>query len=756
MAFAEKSTPEAPTALSSPATEQDPPHIKPTRRRQFALTNPRARRESGLPQKPGTRRQFVSMSSSVAGELPLEPPAEVRHQFIRPDTLAPLCDTPMPHLHPVLQEVETQETRALPLLSPARRSQFARADQSLLAPVGLLHRARSRGVSPETDELAGVDAQAGREVILYSQENFFVCAVHQPGQKVEPLRKPTGQTERLPALLPRQKERMASSVTRFMPRIELRTNGRTRTLPMPFWLETLALLTILTLSIVLHALQLFNYPAYTLDEGTYMQNAWAVTLGRLSPYAYGYGHPPLGWIQIALWVKLTGLFRFGDALNSGRILMVLYAVGSALLVYLIARRLSGSTGVAALAMLFFACSPLSVIFQREVLLDNLATFWLLLALYLLVASQSRLLAILGAALALGTAVLCKEVIAICLPALVYAAWLYSTPFQRKFALVTFVYISVAVISTYILMAMLRGELFPYAWHLPWDTHPHLSILDTLIHQVGRSQGEGSLSASWQVWWQDDALLMVVSLLAPIFNLVYGWRNRTHLLLALLSLSYWILLVRGGVVFTFYLIPLLPLTALNAALVLHVVGGWLVRPTRLRVARLVLVLLAVLILLPYDISGTVEQVRGNPVAPQQAALSWIHKNVPHKAYIVISAYLYLDLRLPGGEGVGSGATFPNAEVYWNVATDPAIYTTILHNDWKHIDYLVVDSPMLYDITNSGDEFALLQQALDHAEIVASFSPPGQPQRPMLWIYQVQHDGTLPLVQAPSPTSGGSQG
>ncbi len=582
-----------------------------------------------------------------------------------------------------------------------------------------------------------------RHVILYRQANFYVSAVCRPGQRIVPLRKPSGHTARMPAVLPRQKERVAASETRSMPQVEVRETERTRTLPVPLWLEIAVVLLLLAGSLVLHAYNLFAYPAYTADEGTYMQNAWAVTLGRLSPYPYGYGHPPAGWIQLALWTKIAGLFTFGEALNGGRVLMLVYAAGSALLVYLIVRRLGGSQSAALLGMAVFAFSPLSILFQREVLLDNIATFWLLLSLALIVSSRSRLPYLVGAALALGLAVLSKEVIAVCLPAMVYAVWLHITPFQRKFALVAFLYITLALISTFVLMALLKGELFPYAWHLPWDTHPHLSLLDTYIGQVQRGQSQGSLLGSWYVWFQDDALLLVAGIATPAFNLLYGWWKRPHLLAALLALSYWTLLARGGVVYPFYLIPLLPLMALNIALALHALLGGLSRLAHLKPARAVLLLLLLSLLLPYDAIGAARQASANPVSAQQQALTWIGSHVPHKAYIVISPYLYLDLRLPGGEGVGAGAPFPNAEVYWEVATDPAVRDQILHDDWNNIDYLVVDDQMLNDIVNNSGQFGLLQQALEHSTLLVSFRARDRLRQTTLWIYQVQHDDT-PLV------------
>ncbi len=48
--------------------------------------------------------------------------------------------------------------------------------------------------------------------------------------------------------------------------------------------------------------------------------------------------------------------------------------------------------------------------------------------------------------------------------------------------------------------------------------------------------------------------------------------------------------------------------------------------------------------------------------------WMRAYLPHNAEIIVGTDMYLDLRLPGGEGVGNGAPFPNAGVCVNAATD----------------------------------------------------------------------------------------
>ncbi len=600
-------------------------------------------------------------------------------------------------------------------------------------------------------------------IILYRTHNFFLRTSFRPGQRQNPLRKPTGQTSVMPRVMPNQGKRIASSETRLMPSVTVNTTRQTRAIPIPAWAEAIMVVISLMGVLVAHAYNMFNFPRFELDEGTYMANAWAITQGMLSPYSYGYGHPPLGWIQIAGWLQLTGgPFTFGNAINSGRVFMLFYAVGSALLVYLIVRRMTGSRSAALLALAIFSFSPLSITYQRQVFLDNIATFWMLLSLFLLVASNSRLKYIVGAALAFGIAVLSKEVFLVCLPAFIYAAWLFSTKFQRKFSMVVFVYAVIAAVSTFILLALLKGELFPYSWRLPWDTRAHLSLIGTFIGQAARSQSNGSFAESWAIWIDNDPFIIIISLTVPAFNLVYGWWNRKHLMAALLLLSYWGLLARGGQTLSFYIIPIIPLTAINVALAVNTILTWLVKVVRFDVVRAVLLVVAVAAVVPFDIKQTGFRFYQHPTSAQEQAITWIRQNVPRDAFIVTNSYPYLDLRLPGGQGVGDGAPFLHAEVYWSVAYDPVLYKNTLQNNWDRIDYIVADSEMLTDFktfpskgcAEDSSNCNIINQAMQHVVLRAQFSADDHNSKIITYIYQVIHKNAQPTVMNGQPSGTGA--
>jgi 4-amino-4-deoxy-L-arabinose transferase-like glycosyltransferase len=513
----------------------------------------------------------------------------------------------------------------------------------------------------------------------------------------------------------------------------------------PMWLEITVMLLGLLITLLSHAINLFNFPRYESDEGVYTMYAWAMTYGRISPYAYGYGHPPFAWMQIAAWSKLIGGFSvFGNAINTSRVLVLLLVVGSAWLIYRIARHLGISLYAALLAVVVFALSPLSITFQRAVLLDNFAVFWYLLSLYLLLVSKSRLFYMMAGGACFGLALLSKEVLLIFLPAMIYVAWLYTARFQRTFLIIAFTYSIVAVGSTFVLMAALKGELFPYGWHLPGDNHPHLSLIDTYIVQVKRGENDGSLSESWNSWMQADPLLILLGIVTPAFNLIFGLWNRKHLFLALFALIFWGLLVRGGVIFAFYIIPLIPLIALNTAIMLDTIVRWPARLLRFEAAGGLLIIIVLLALIPYNIQRSLAPYNvyaHKPSQVQTQTLAWIRAHVPRRAVVIVNSNLFTDLHEPESAGVGEGGVYPYAHVYWFAALDPEIHDTLLKNNWDRIDYVIVDPEMAKNIQTYGGAMDLIKTAQDHSVLRAEFKGDNNE---FMRIYQVIHINSSPDI------------
>jgi 4-amino-4-deoxy-L-arabinose transferase-like glycosyltransferase len=506
-------------------------------------------------------------------------------------------------------------------------------------------------------------------------------------------------------------------------------------------LESVVALALLSFGAVVHAYNAFEYPRYQLDEGTYISNAWAILHGQITPYTYTYGHPPLGWLLMGLWIQVSGgFFSFGAAINSGRVFMLVIYVLSAALVYLIARRLTASPWVGLLAMALFSFSPMSIQFQREVLLDNIATFWMLLALYLLLSGASRLRFVVGGAVVFGIACLTKETMVVLLPAFILAVWRATSPSQRRFALVVFSYCSIALISSFVLFAALKGELFPTDTFLG-GSNPHVSLISTLAQQAGRGSDAGSFPQQWAAWWHADEIFMIAGLVGLAGTVLMSWRWLDIRAVPLMALLYGLFLARGGVTLSYYLLPLIPLLALAVALTVYgateaaaAAVAWITARSRaviLPVLVPVLILPLLALLTVNDLRSDQPALQLNGTTPEVSALEWVGMHVPRSAVVVANPYMWLDMRASGGLASGYGVPFDEAQTYWEVATDPAIGQTVLHNDWNNIDFVLLDPDMLADA--HAFNMTLILQALQHSIAVAKF------QNPLYYVtvYQVQH-------------------
>ncbi len=106
----------------------------------------------------------------------------------------------------------------------------------------------------------------------------------------------------------------------------------------------LAIACVLIVASVATGLNVAGSPHYESDEGTYVGSAWSMFQeGKLSYYTYNYDHPLLGWLIIGAWAQLVGGFTaLGSSIATARAFMVVVTVGSALVILLIVRRMTGS------------------------------------------------------------------------------------------------------------------------------------------------------------------------------------------------------------------------------------------------------------------------------------------------------------------------------------------------------------------------------------------------------------------------------
>ena len=468
-----------------------------------------------------------------------------------------------------------------------------------------------------------------------------------------------------------------------------------------------------------------DYPALSDDEGTYLAQAWSVQQGNgLAHYTYWYDHPPLGWIQIAVLTWIPALIS-PESMTVGtmRAAMLVISGISAVLIFVLGRRLALPRWAAALGMVFFGLSPLSVVLQREIFLDNLAVMWTLLAFTLATSPNRHLWHHFGAGIAAATAVLTKETMLVVLPALFLTMWRHSHRDTRKFALTGAVTACALIGFAYPLFALLKGELLPGAGHV--------SLWDGVKYQMTRP-GSGFIldqgSGSWgvlQSWLYYDRILPLGGLAGALLLLV-TWRwSVTARALAGPALAVAILaalaLRPNGYLPAMYVIQALPFLALvlagGTASVAHgVLSRWRSEAEKRYVSvgrytlAAVLALAAGAYVVPHWYDGARTAVTTDANAPYEAASKWLATEVedPEHTRVLVDDALWLDL-VHQGYRPGLGVIW-----FYKADLDPAV-TKTMPRGWKDLDYVVASPTVRRDAADLPN----VKAAMDHSDPVATF-------------------------------------
>ncbi|MGW1166092.1 ArnT family glycosyltransferase [Streptomyces sp. NPDC002550] len=477
--------------------------------------------------------------------------------------------------------------------------------------------------------------------------------------------------------------------------------------------------------LVVQGWNIADYPTLSDDEGTYLAQAWAVQQGRgLAHYTYWYDHPPLGWIQIALLSRLPAALSPGSmTVGTMRLVMLLVSGVSAVLLYVLGRRLSLPRWAAGLGMALFGLSPLAVVLSREIFLDNIAVMWLLLA-FCLAASPSRhLWHHFGAGLAAAAGVLTKETMLVVLPALLVTMWRHSHRDTRKFALTGAVTACALTGCSYPLFALLKGELLPGPGHV--------SLWDGITYQMSRpgsgfilDQGSGSYGVL-HAWLYYDRVLPLGGVAGALL-LLLTWRwSVTARALAGPALTVAILaavaLRPNGYLPAMYVIGALPFLALvlagGAASVAHaVITRWRTEGEKRYLTggryalAAVLALAAGAYVVPHWYDGDRTAVTADANRPYRQASHWLGTEVadPEDTRVLVDDALWLDL-VHAGYRPGLGAIW-----FYKADLDPAVTKTMPHG-WRDIDY-VVASPT---VRRDAKDLPTVRAAIRHSTPVATF-------------------------------------
>lgn len=451
--------------------------------------------------------------------------------------------------------------------------------------------------------------------------------------------------------------------------------------------------TIVTIVVTVHGFNITGYPNVGDDEGTYLAQAWALQQGvGLAHYTYWYDHPPFGWIQVAALSWIPALFMPDHlAVANARIIMLPVTGLAVALMYVLGRRLSFPRWAAALAPLLFALSPLAIILQRQIYLDNFAVVWMLAAFVLALSPKRHLWHHFAAGLCAALAVLSKETMLVVLPALLIALWQGTNRTTRKFSMAGFIAAFSLTGVMYPLYALLSNELIP--------GEGHVSLIDAIMFQLGR-EGSGSFlvegSGTRQIvesWLFYDSVVIVGGLAAAAVALTMRRLRAPAVAVLVLVL----VAMRPGYLPAMYVIQVLPFLALCFAGVLGVAVGFVLRRRTslagpVRWIQPVIVLTMAIGLAAYTTprwyGGIQTALTTDANVSNRAAVAFLAQ-LPHseQTRVLVDDALWLDL-VRQGYGPGHGAIW-----FYKLDLDPEVK---LANGWRDLDY-VVSTPIIRQAT-----------------------------------------------------------
>jgi hypothetical protein len=459
-----------------------------------------------------------------------------------------------------------------------------------------------------------------------------------------------------------------------------------------------------------------RFPAFSDDEGTYVAQAWAVLAeGSLAHYTYWYDHPPLGWLQLAALGWLFDPILSGPAVGEGRRLMLLPALISCGLLYLLGRRLGLARGFAAAAVLLFALSPLSVSLLRMVYLDNFALPWILAAFVLAVSPRARLWAYAASGACFAVAVLSKETSLLLLPALVLQVWQGLDRRTRSFCLTAFGCVLCLLLLGYPVYAVLKGELLPGP--------DHVSLLEAVQFQLyGRASTGSALQADSvsrqlvESWLALDHWLPLLGLAAAPFALAIKRLRPVGAAVLILA----VVALKPGYLPQPYVIALLPFLALAAAGTLDAASRFVAERSRARSLPRAAVPLALLILLlllaPSWLRADRFAARADQTSNVVEAQEWITSELHPRARVLVDDTLYVDLVQAGFEPRFGAVWFYKLDFTTNL--DPSIAAN-LPQGWRAFDYVVSTRVIRSALARNRGRLLQVRLALANSRPVAAF-------------------------------------
>lgn len=473
------------------------------------------------------------------------------------------------------------------------------------------------------------------------------------------------------------------------------------------WLELLAVFGVVLIPLLVG---LTRFPKILGDEGIYVSQAWwLVHYGKLGPYTYWYDHFPLGWLQIGLWQLLTGgPFALGMSVFSGRLFVVILSALTGVGVYRLILLVTHRRWLSWLGVVLFAFSPMGVIFHRQVLLDNIATFWLIWSLYFLLDAPKKLKHVILASGFLVLGILSKETLVVVVPIFLLAIWWFNAGEKHlRYMIAISLQILLFGVGLFALLALLKGELFP--------VEGKVSLLGTIGFQLSRGSGQLFYEAGSEfrvklaTWLFMDPVLIISGILAMVIGILWFWRDLKSRTILLMGMTLLLFLMRGGLVLDFYIIPLTPFLVIALALLFDGVMG---RVKSVKWQKLfTLFLIGALLKFYWSIGDYVYKF--DAVANQLDALAYVRAQLGSGEKAVADNFFFLDMVAP----MGMEKSLWPIHWYTKVALDQEVRDDVFLSSPEEVAMMVVNSTMQQEI--AGGFLPFLAEAQREMKIVRDF-------------------------------------
>jgi hypothetical protein len=302
--------------------------------------------------------------------------------------------------------------------------------------------------------------------------------------------------------------------------------------------------------------------------------------------------------------------------------------------------------------------------------------------------------------------------------MIYAVFRRSSQENIRYSLVAWAISAIFLSSLFPLLALVKKELFPSIW---FATGEHVSFLETMAYQMRRGGGgvfwdtQSQFREQLTRWLAKDNILLLAGLWSTLLGLVLFKREETFKIFGLLAVSQLLFLARGGLVLDFYITPLIPLLAVNVALLVYFFKRKFPRQDIFGKVHFYLGLLAILVVIWVSLHP--EVYLGDETSQQLESLRYVKTSLPQDSLIAIDNFAFMDMKF---DSIVGGGEMKNADWFYKVERDPEVREEKLANYWENLEYILLSHETLRMF--AAGELPFLKEAYNHSEVIQDF-PPG---------------------------------